>query len=153
MSRDQFITEVLPEFLQQITPVFETSPATYTQGGWEGWVQVELTKYLYNNYPKIEVCREFPLYGNSKRVDLFINKSLAVEIKCQSIYNGEKILEGVEKDCEKMQSLNGNVEKIVIFFLIDRNSINPVIHGLRGKHIDVRESDSTDWCGTYYCLI
>lgn len=65
----------------------------FSQGGWEGWLQVELAMYFTGaNY---NVVREQHAYNDNRRADLVFNNQIpgvadiVVEIKCESI-NVEK---------------------------------------------------------------
>src|SRR3954469_9218286 len=64
------------------------------KGGWEGWIQVDLTAFIISQLPTLEILREQPIYRNNRqKVDLLINadqdpdNQIAVELKAQSFEN------------------------------------------------------------------
>jgi hypothetical protein len=80
------------------------------KGGWEGWIQVDLTAYMLSADSTIEVLREQPIYtSDRKRTDLLLNSTLAtdaqipVEIKAESFENrGAGFVSGVLEDLAKL---------------------------------------------------
>lgn len=98
-----------------IFPQFEdeNALALYSKGGWEGWAQVEIARYLLKN--AVEVDREKNVEG--ARIDLHINDEWYVELKCQSIENSERLLPGVAKDIVKLDSIEG-ANKAVVFWAL-----------------------------------
>lgn len=104
----------------------------YSQGGWEGWVQVELAMYLTSN--GYDVIREDRIYqGQEYRADLVINSNcadatyhppIAIEIKCQSIYLTEAALYGaIETDEMKLANLV-DCRKLMLVFTADQRTID-----------------------------
>lgn len=86
----------------------------FSQGGWEGWLQVELAMYLTSK--GYDVIRESRIYDNTNfRADLVLNtilntnRIIGVEIKCQSIYLQPcEVIKKIEEDILKLKEL-GNV--------------------------------------------
>jgi hypothetical protein len=83
------------------------------KGGWEGWVQVDLTAFILSHDPTVEILREQPIFRNPRRqVDLLLNayqppaQQIAVEIKAQSLENQGSFVDGVVKDLEKLDRVN-----------------------------------------------
>ena len=80
------------------------------KGGWEGWVQVDLTAYVLSTDPTVEILREQPIYtGPGMRTDLLLNTNLdtdaqlPVEIKAESFENREAgFIAEVLKDLTKL---------------------------------------------------
>ena len=74
----------------------------FSQGGWEGWLQVELAMFFTGAC--FDVVREQRAYNDNRRADLVFNNhipevtDMVVEIKCESIY-----VETVEDFCWKVQ--------------------------------------------------
>lgn len=71
------------------------------KGGWEGWIQVDLTAYILARNTTVEILREQHIYTNERKsVDLLINatddpaKQIAVELKAQSFENRGKFVYG-----------------------------------------------------------
>lgn len=101
----------------------------YSQGGWEGWVQVELAMFLTSN--GYDVIREDRIYqGQEYRADLVINSNcadtyhppIAIEIKCQSIYLTEAALYGaIETDERKLANLV-DWRKLMLVFTVDQQT-------------------------------
>ena len=106
----------------------------FSKGGWEGWLQVEWAMYL--NSQDYDVLREEPIYNNNQRADLVINKNIprgdnqvfnniAIEIKCQSIYNSQdQFLESVKSDINKLEELRYYWSKLMVVVAIDDNILN-----------------------------
>lgn len=104
-------------------------------GGWEGWMQVELSMFCLRN--QIDVKREQIIYKDeTSKVDLLFNDSIipfnanttndnrmriAIEIKCQSIYyNQQEFANLVERDINKLKKLNSNrYDRCMIIFVVD----------------------------------
>jgi len=80
------------------------------KGGWEGWIQVDLTAYLLSLDSTLDILREQPIYQNNlKRVDLLLNANLPgggpipVEIKAESFDNQGNFISGVYEDVQKLR--------------------------------------------------
>ncbi|KAJ3992279.1 hypothetical protein F5050DRAFT_1905436 [Lentinula boryana] len=90
--------------------------AAYSQqGGWEGWVQVELTLVVQKHFGGAEatISREQYVYnGTQQRCDILIetNKQNGehfvnlFEIKCESSGSADKFRTEVNKDCTKIDA-------------------------------------------------
>lgn len=80
------------------------------KGGWEGWIQVDLTAYLLNIDSAYEILREQPIYADPRqRVDLLLNASMGgdcvipVEIKAESFENRMgPFISGTKNDIRKL---------------------------------------------------
>lgn len=80
------------------------------KGGWEAWIQVDLTGYILSQDSTIEILREQPIYTNPRmRVDLLLNTTLPtddqipVEIKAESFQNRmDPFINGVRDDLNKL---------------------------------------------------
>ncbi len=80
------------------------------KGGWEAWIQVDLTAFILSQDSTIEILREQPIYTNSrKQVDLLLNTTLEtddqipVEIKAESFENRmNPFINGVQKDLNRL---------------------------------------------------
>jgi len=78
------------------------------KGGWEGWVQVDLTGYILAMVPTAEILREQPIYTEGRRVDLLLNDTLPgkdqipVEIKAESFENRANFIPGLLQDLTKI---------------------------------------------------
>lgn len=71
------------------------------KGGWEGWIQVDLTAFILSKNNTVDILREQHIYTNARKaVDLLINasddpaKQIAVELKAQSFENRNKFVYG-----------------------------------------------------------
>ncbi|KAA3610703.1 MAG: hypothetical protein D8M58_20905 [Calditrichaeota bacterium] len=78
-------------------------------GGWEGWIQVDLTAYILSVDSRIEILREQSIFTSSrKKVDLLLNVDLdtdyqiPVEIKAESFFNRNRFVSGVNGDLKKL---------------------------------------------------
>ena len=65
--------------------------AADTKGGWEGWLQVEISLGLKNLSLNSDVCREEEIYeghGNHNRIDIWFKPEghphIGIEIKCRN---------------------------------------------------------------------
>jgi hypothetical protein len=83
------------------------------KGGWEGWIQVDLTAFIISKIPTLEILREQPIYQNNRqRVDLLINADqvpsaqIAVELKAQSFENRNAFITGVVTDLDKFADVD-----------------------------------------------
>lgn len=79
------------------------------KGGWESWVQVDLTAYLLAQESTLEILREQRIYTGLQKVDLLLNTDQAtddqipVEIKAESFENRmDPFVQGVRDDIEKL---------------------------------------------------
>jgi len=84
------------------------------KGGWEGWIQVDLTGFILTVNPTVEILREQPVYANTRqRCDLLLNaksephRQIIVEIKAESLNNWENFITGVVDDLDKLDSAVG----------------------------------------------
>lgn len=81
------------------------------KGGWEGWIQVDLTAYLLSKDSTLEILREQPIFDSPyKRVDLLLNTTLEtddqipVEIKAESFENRmDPFVNGIREDMRKLK--------------------------------------------------
>ncbi|MEV1120054.1 hypothetical protein AB0I91_33815 [Actinosynnema sp. NPDC049800] len=80
------------------------------KGGWEGWIQVDLTASILTAAPTAEILREQPVYTNTRqRCDLLLNTTAApdaqviVELKAESWHNRAAFVPGVIDDLDKLQ--------------------------------------------------
>ena len=100
----------------------------YSQGGWEGWIQVELAMWL--TAKGYDVMREERIYDNKYyRADLVINPNIpnattiAIEIKCQSIYsNINTFLKSATNDINKLESLDDSWNAIILCFIASESA-------------------------------
>jgi hypothetical protein len=81
------------------------------KGGWEGWVQVDLTAYILSEDSAVEILREQPVFTSPyMRCDLLLNTALdtdyriPVEIKAQSFDNRGEFVTGVQADIDKLNT-------------------------------------------------
>ncbi|HUY46695.1 MAG TPA: hypothetical protein VMV92_13325 [Streptosporangiaceae bacterium] len=80
------------------------------KGGWEGWIQVDLTAFVLSVDSTADILREQPIYSSpGKRTDLLLNTTLdtdaqiPVEIKAESFENrGPGFVSGVLADLSKL---------------------------------------------------
>jgi hypothetical protein len=106
---------------QVVTAVREWAAARNAQfkyywpvkGGWEGWVQVDLTAFILAHDSTEEILREQPIFPNARqRVDLLINadqrpaQQVGVEIKAQSFDNAGRFIAGVDDDLAKLENVD-----------------------------------------------
>ncbi|BCJ37474.1 hypothetical protein Athai_49770 [Actinocatenispora thailandica] len=84
------------------------------KGGWEGWVQVDLTAHIIAADSRIDILREQPVYANNRqRCDLLLNADevpadqIPVEIKAESFDNRGRFINGVEEDLDKFDGRDG----------------------------------------------
>ena len=103
----------------------------FQQGGWEGWLQVELAMFL--TAKGYDVVREDKIYNANKRADLVLNENcatvyrpiIAVEIKCQSIYiNSDDFYKLICDDIEKMKSLPDGIRGVMLVGVVDSEFAN-----------------------------
>lgn len=98
----------------------------YQEGGWEAWVQVELTMWLRQR--GYDVARECQCYTtNSYRADLCLNATqsippkLVIEIKCQSINSTlDSMIRAINDDAEKGYYLGGFDHMYELVFVYDQ---------------------------------
>ncbi len=83
------------------------------KGGWEGWIQVDLTAFILSHDSTVEILREQPIFVNPRqRVDLLLNadqlpaQQIAVEIKAQSFQNQDAFVDGVVEDLDKLSGVD-----------------------------------------------
>jgi hypothetical protein len=83
------------------------------KGGWEGWIQVDLTAFIIDKLPTLDILREQPIFKNERqKVDLLINadqnpdNQIAVEMKAQSFENRDRFIKLVESDLDKLTDMN-----------------------------------------------
>ncbi|HEY3506469.1 MAG TPA: hypothetical protein VGN37_27230 [Actinocatenispora sp.] len=83
------------------------------KGGWEGWIQVDLTAHILSADSAIDILREQPVFANSRqRCDLLLNTNqmpahqIVVELKAQSFDNRDRFITGVESDLDKFNTLD-----------------------------------------------
>ena len=74
-------------------------------GGWERWAQIEISTFLARNGYSVQL--EYNLFDSLKRIDLLVscndsNKSIAIELKCQTNRNDLNFDAGITKDTEKL---------------------------------------------------
>lgn len=81
------------------------------KGGWEGWVQVDLTAFILAADSTIDILREQPVYANPlQRCDLLLNTGSAaanqviVEVKAESFQNVGAFVPGVVDDLDKLEN-------------------------------------------------
>lgn len=81
------------------------------KGGWEAWIQVDLTAFLLEQNDTYDVLREQNVYTNAlARCDLLVNPTdpaparLVVELKAESLENHARLGGGVEQDAYKIQN-------------------------------------------------
>ncbi|WP_406697534.1 hypothetical protein V5E97_01625 [Singulisphaera sp. Ch08] len=80
------------------------------KGGWEGWVQVDLTGFILSVDPTCDILREYPIFTSPyMRTDLLLNSTaftdaqIPVEIKAESFENRmDPFLQGILKDIQKL---------------------------------------------------
>lgn len=88
------------------------------KGGWEGWIQVDLTAHILSIDSAIDVLREQPVFANSRqRCDLLLNTNqmpahqIVVEIKAQSFDNRDRFITGVAGDLDKFTTLDSAYQR------------------------------------------
>jgi hypothetical protein len=81
------------------------------KGGWEGWVQVDLTAYILSQDSTVEILREQPVFTSPyMRCDLLLNAALdtdyriPVEIKAESFENRGAFITEVRADIDKLNT-------------------------------------------------
>ena len=91
----------------------------FSQGGWEGWLQVEWAMF-FTGYG-YDIVREQNSYGTRLRADLVFNKQIPgsteiiAEIKCESIYiTTDNFCKLIQADEEKLASLVGRNNGIML---------------------------------------
>ena len=100
-----------------IRPNWDKIQMIYKQkGGWEGWLQVELANYLYENYaPAWTIERERQVYvGSGKKADITLTKmgqtSHVVELKVESMYqdllSDTSLFDRLKDDIDKLNFAN-----------------------------------------------
>lgn len=119
----------------------------YSQGGWEGWVQVELAMLLTES--SYDVIRERAIYNNSgQRADLVINSTcsnasyppIVVEIKCQSIFlTDDDFYKAICADEQKLKNLPVKYKKLMIVFVVDQGIYDRL---LKSDYYDVKNGNS-----------
>lgn len=103
-----------PQFLVEVTDWATARNSEFrfnwpVKGGWEGWIQVDLTGRILVRDSTIEILREQPIYvDRRKRADLLLNTTattehqIPVEIKAESWENRANFISGVLADLMKL---------------------------------------------------
>ena len=103
----------------------------FQQGGWEGWLQVELAMFL--TAKGYDVVREDKIYNANKRADLVLNGNcadtyhpiIAVEIKCQSIYiDNANFCNLISEDINKLNSLPDGFRGVMLVGVVEPELAN-----------------------------
>jgi hypothetical protein len=114
------------------------------KGGWEGWIQVDLTAYIIAADSRVDILREQPVYANSRqRCDLLLNANelpanqIPVEIKAESFDNRARFINGVEEDLDKFDSRDGaylNSACVMVAMPFSQGSYDELLALQRGGH-------------------
>lgn len=114
------------------------------KGGWEGWVQVDLTAHILAVDSSIDILREQPVYANNRqRCDLLLNSNdvpagqIPVEIKAESFDNSGRFINGVEDDLDKFDGRNGaylNSTCVMLAMPFSQGSYDELLALQRGGH-------------------
>lgn len=82
---------------------------TPLKGGWEAWVQADLSAFILSNDSRYDILREQSIYNTAgQRVDWLFNdngtvpEKIAVELKCQSFENYRAFNRGIDDDIAKL---------------------------------------------------
>lgn len=100
----------------------------FSQGGWEGWLQVEWAMFF--TMRDYDVMREFHAYDQKNfRADLVFNNNIlnhpniVIEIKCQSIYvNYQSFYNSILNDEHKL-SLLSDGQRCAMFVVVVEPSL------------------------------
>ncbi|MEQ3146772.1 hypothetical protein [Phocaeicola coprocola] len=132
LTNQQLLQEIATWMNSRVATLPEFGQPFFSQGGWEGWVQVELAMYLTSR--GYDVMREDRIYGNSFRADLVVNpnivefRNIAVEIKCQSMYRSiDSQLPLYDNDIERLLSLGLNWNGIMLIFVVEPILMNKLL--------------------------
>ncbi|MBN2942138.1 MAG: hypothetical protein JTJ18_08865 [Streptococcus sp.] len=106
----------------------------FSQGGWEGWIQVEWAMFFTSR--DYDVVRELKAYdGHLLKADLVFNKNIpkanpsvmdiVVEIKCQSVYVTQNAFyQSISDDVAKLSMLGHNQRGIMVVVVFEQNLLN-----------------------------
>lgn len=105
----------------------------FSQGGWEGWLQVELATFFLE--AQYDVVREQKAYDNSKKADLVFNTltaqspEIVVEIKCESIYieKVDAFLSKIHEDERKLSTLPEHKYGIMLVGVTEKEAEDKLI--------------------------
>ncbi len=101
------ITELLKQWFSG-ADIAKLNIAIRTEGGWEGWFQMEFASFLTEN--NIPYTREYPY--KSGRADIMMqtgeDQELICEIKCYSLLSGSDFTSLVHADLEKLRTCGCN---------------------------------------------
>lgn len=105
----------------------------FSQGGWEGWLQVELATFFLE--AQYDVVREQKAYDNSKKADLVFNTltvqspEIVVEIKCESIYieKVDAFLSKIHEDERKLSTLPEHKYGIMLVGVTEQDAEDKLI--------------------------
>jgi hypothetical protein len=107
------------------------------KGGWEGWIQVDLTAYILTLDSTVEILREQPIYQNARRkCDLLLNadslpaNQIPVEIKAESWNNRDNFVDEVLADLDKFDERNPayqNSTCVMLTLPFDQPSLDEVL--------------------------
>lgn len=127
LTNQQLLQEIINWMYSRVARLPDYGQPFFSQGGWEGWIQVELAMYLTSR--DYDVVRESRIYNmNNYRADLVVNsningvKNIAVEIKCQSIYSQQYLqLNTYEHDIQRLKLLGTDWNAIMLIFVVEPN--------------------------------
>lgn len=107
------------------------------KGGWEGWFQVELAKYLYDKGGNFEIYREEQYYNTAKRSDFLIRYKggrdpTYIELKCINPWNESdaqsKVLNQYANDITKaLQEPTMNIGCMLIYAVNSEEELRAAI--------------------------
>lgn len=108
IALDNFIGSVMNWATQNATRFQYFWPL---KGGWEGWIQAEISAYILQQDNTIEILREQHIYENPRKsLDLLLNSleasynQILIEIKAESFENRDAFIVGVEDDLNKLEN-------------------------------------------------
>jgi hypothetical protein len=104
----------LDEFLEYVEEWMTTNEAAIAKmwpqdGGWEGWAQAEIFRFIGEKNHAFDIGREKHCFTNNRKgCDFLLNDSSAlknkviVELKCQSFSNYKRFAKGLSDDTTKL---------------------------------------------------
>lgn len=123
------------------------------KGGWEAWIQVDLTAYAISQDSTIDILREQLIFNSEERVDILVNNleegqlPIAVEIKTECWGNKGYFIEGkmdkgvrkngVKPDLQKFENRNARFNQctcIMIAVTFSQDNSDTLIKELKRFH-------------------
>ncbi len=116
-----------------------------TKGGWEGWLQGELSVMLWNKRKDLgitDICREWHVYGTGEATDLYVitggSSKHVIELKAHGMDRKPGgFLKLVKHDLDKLDRVDDEFKPCYVYSIVvvvrSNNYSKKVISGLSGN--------------------